>query len=269
MVIAAPLAGFVGSDLLAGVLATEMTRQSEVSLLIDFGTNTEIALWDGALLWVTSAAGGPAFEGSGLGCGVPAGPGAIYQVESGDAPESLTFTHVPGAAPQGLCGSGLVDLMACLLRTEKLSPRGKFAGGMPGEAYVFRAGSGDLALTLGDVDLFQRAKAAIGTGIRCTLSSAGLAVRDLAHVYVAGAFGRFLNVRNAIAIGLLPDLDAESIAVCGNTALAGCEMLLACPERQFELEWIRKHARLFDLSNAPQFDELYLHNLFLRPMVKD
>ncbi len=108
------LAGFVGSDLLAGVLSTELTEKSEAALLIDFGTNTEIALWDGKSLWVTSAAGGPAFEGSGIGCGMPAERGAIFRISLDNS--MFAFEVVDGAEPLGLCGSGLVDLLALLLQ---------------------------------------------------------------------------------------------------------------------------------------------------------
>jgi uncharacterized 2Fe-2S/4Fe-4S cluster protein (DUF4445 family) len=94
-----PLAGFVGSDLLAGVLATGMTARSRAALLIDFGTNSEIALWDGSRLWVTSAAGGPAFEGCGLSCGMPAESGAIYRVEGEEASPHFAFHVIDDAGP--------------------------------------------------------------------------------------------------------------------------------------------------------------------------
>ncbi|MGA8832862.1 MAG: ASKHA domain-containing protein [Desulfomonilaceae bacterium] len=268
--IVAPLAGFIGSDLLAGVLATAMTAQPKVTLLIDFGTNSEIALWDGSVLWVTSAAGGPAFEGSGLSCGMPAVPGAIYQIEQNELSQDFTFQVLAGADPKGLCGSGLVDLIACLLRAGALDRKGKLTGEMAGEGFPLLKGSRrGIVLTNKDVDIFQRAKAAIGAGTRLLLKSAGMTTKKLERVYVSGAFGRFLNVRNAQNIGLLPGVAPHSIELCGNTALAGCEMLLASPDRLIELESIRKRARVINMSNHSEFEELFLENLYVKPMETD
>ncbi len=265
----APLAGFIGSDLLAGVLATSMTTQPKVSLLIDFGTNSEIALWDGSTLWVTSAAGGPAFEGSGLSCGTPAEPGAIYQVERNGFSQDFPFQVIADAEPIGLCGSGLVDLIACLLRTGVLDRKGKLTGEMAGEGFPLLKGSWDIVMTNKDIDIFQRAKAAIGAGIRFLLRSAGMTTKNLERVYVSGAFGRFLNVRNAQDIGLLPRVQPHSIELCGNTALAGCEMLLVSTDQLLKLESIRKRARVINMSNHLEFEELFLENLYVKPMETD
>lgn len=261
-----PLAGFVGSDLLASVLATSMTVQNRASLLIDFGTNSEIALWDGTTLWVTSAAGGPAFEGSGLSCGMPAEAGAIYQIEQDELSHDFTFRVIVGADPTGLCGSGLVDLIACLLRTRTLNRKGKFSGEMLGDGFSLIQGNRAIILTNRDVDIFQRAKAAIGGGIRFLLKSAGMAAKRLERVYVCGVFGCFLNVRNAQEIGLLPDVAPDLVELCGNTALAGCEMILISADQSLGLESLRKKARVINLSNHSEFEDLFLESLYLEPM---
>jgi uncharacterized 2Fe-2S/4Fe-4S cluster protein (DUF4445 family) len=160
-----PLAGFVGSDLLAGVVTTHLTENGPGGLFIDFGTNSEIALWDGRVLRVTSAAGGPAFEGSGISCGAPADPGAIYRVSLRNG--VLDFAVIADSEPLGLCGSGLVDLIAGLVRSGRLTNKGQFAPYVPREGFVLARGRQAIVLTKQDVDVFQRAKAAIGTGIRC------------------------------------------------------------------------------------------------------
>ena len=139
------------------------------SLLIDFGTNSEIALWDGRSLWVTSAAGGPAFEGCGIGCGTPAEPGAICRVTRprSDRPAALEFQTIDDEKPRGLCGSGLVDLIACLLESGKLTRIGRFSAEVPRGGIVLLNGDRQpLVLTKRDVDIFQRAKAAIFAGVR-------------------------------------------------------------------------------------------------------
>ncbi|WP_295612869.1 diguanylate cyclase [uncultured Lamprocystis sp.] len=125
----APLAGLIGSDLLAGLIATGLTDTPDAGLLIDFGTNSEIALWDGATLWTTSAAGGPAFEGSGLCCGLPAEPGAIDRLVFRDG--HPVWHVIGGGPPRGLCGTGLVDLIAGLRRAGQLTERGRFAPAVP------------------------------------------------------------------------------------------------------------------------------------------
>ena len=262
----APLAGFVGSDLLAGILATAMTESPRISLLVDFGTNSEIALWDGTALLVTSAAGGPAFEGSGLASAMPAEPGAVYRIDQ--AGDSLELAlHVLGdEEPRGLCGSGLVDLIASLVRAGVLDAKGKFTGGAPGDGYRLPGKKRDIVLGARDVDLFQRAKAAIGAGIEVLLRSAALTFDKIERVFVSGAFGSFLNVSNAQRIGLLPPTGKSTVDLCGNTALAGCETLLTSPERPNHLESIRTKTRIINLARCEDFEALFMTNLYLRPM---
>lgn len=256
--------GFVGSDLLAGVAATRLVEGEPGALFIDFGTNSEIALWDGERLWVASAAGGPAFEESGMGCGMPAEAGAICRVRlEGGEPD---FDVIAGGEPRGLCGSGLVDLVACLLDAGLLTPRGRFAPQVPAGGYVLAGTGGRVVLTSRDVDLFQRAKAAIAGGTQALLSRAGMVPDDLGRICIGGFFGRFLDPGSALRIGLLPSVSPDRIELRGCTALAGCAEALLSPDRLQLLKRIGEGARLVDLSRFPGFDELYLNNLFLLPM---
>jgi uncharacterized 2Fe-2S/4Fe-4S cluster protein (DUF4445 family) len=259
-----PLAGFVGSDLLAGVVATRLTEEGGGALFIDFGTNSEIALWDGRDLWVTSAAGGPAFEESGISCGAPAKPGAIYRVGTRDG--SIAFDVIADSEPAGLCGSGLVDLIACLVRSGLLTRMGRFVPSVPGEGFALGRGVRDIILTRRDVDMFQRAKAAIGTGIQVLLAKAGIGCADLRRICVGGFFGSFLDIASAHEIGLLPVIPPDNIELCGNTALAGCADLLLSSAAVERLRNLGERARLINLSGCPDFDELFLKNLYLLPM---
>jgi uncharacterized 2Fe-2S/4Fe-4S cluster protein (DUF4445 family) len=261
-----PLGGFVGSDLLADVLATEMTARAAPSLLIDFGTNAEIALWDGASLWVTSAAGGPAFEGVGLSCWIPAEPGAIYRIEPNCFPSDFAFEVLSGGSPRGLCGSGLIDLIAGLVRSGLLSKKGRFTGPRAEEGFALGQARPQLRLTPRDVDIFQRAKAAIGAGVACLLHLAGQDPLNLRRIYVCGAFGRFLSVENALAIGLLPAIEGNRIELCGQAALAGCEQHLLSPAHRRQMEAVRRQVRMVNLAQYPGFDDFFLENLFLQPM---
>lgn len=261
----APLAGFVGSDLLAGVLATGLAARAG-ALLIDFGTNSELALWDGRTLWTTSAAGGPAFEGCQVQCGMPAEPGAIFRVGRHPNSTELHFQVIGGGEAKGVCGSGLVDLMACLRATGELTATGKFSSPQDGKGYIIRDESPTLRLTHTDVDMFQRAKAAIGVGVRSLLARAGMRAGELTRICVCGAFGRHLNVGHAQALGLLPGLPTERIELCGNTALAGCERLLALPGAGAELASLREQATVVNLAQSPDFEQLFLESLYLQPL---
>ncbi|MDO9549556.1 MAG: ASKHA domain-containing protein [Methanoregula sp.] len=262
MEILPPLAGFVGSDLLAGVLATHMTDSNEKALFIDFGTNSEIALWDGEVLWVTSAAGGPAFEGSGFTCGMPAEPGAIYRVRF--RKETAALSTIDGENARGLCGSGIIDLIAGLAGRGILTEKGRFAPEYPQEGFVVADRDQPIVLVKRDVDLFQRAKAAIGTGIQVLLENGGMKYSDLRHIYIGGIFGHFLDVRNARKIGLLPMIPPACIHLCGNTALNGCELALLSSEAGKQLKHIRGNAHIINLSQCPDFDDIFLENLYLR-----
>ena len=265
--VVSPLAGFVGSDLLAGVVATRLTDQPG-SLLIDFGTNSEMALWDGGTLWVTSAAGGPAFESSGMQCGMPAEPGAIYRVDLRQDSGDLHFQVIGGGEAKGLCGSGLVDLIALLCSTGELKPTGRFAT-HSGDGFAVQkessgypphqGGRGHVPAREGGYR--RRNKDAPGEG---SYRSGGLR-----RVCVCGVFGARLNTRNARQVGLLPDIPDERIELCGNTALAGCESLLLSPAMEAQLAALRGRTAIINLSHIPDFEELFLENLYLRKMKVD
>lgn len=260
----APLAGFVGSDLLAGLLAVRLAGDRAPALFIDFGTNTEIALWDGRVLWVTAAAGGPAFESSGIRHGIPAETGAVYRVVcEGEDPDRFDYRIIGDDRAKGICGSGLVDLIACLRKSGKLSAMGRFKGG---EAFDFVAGGKRMALAKKDIDLLQRAKAALGAGVRMLCGEAGLHLGDLRRVCVAGVFGRYLDVPNAQAIGLLPRVAPERVELVGNTALVGCgEVLLSVAAAEY-LERLRGASRFVNLARYSDFEDAFLESLYLKPL---
>ncbi len=260
-----PLAGFVGSDLLAGVVATRLTENSAGCLLIDFGANSEIALWDGQALWVTSAAGGPAFEGSGIECGLPAEPGAVYRV-SAHQNGILDFAVIGGEQPRGICGSGLVDLIANLVKTGRLTNMGRFTKSVPGNEFTLVKGEPDIVLTKGGVDVFQRGKAAIGAGVHVLLAQADMRYKDLRRICVGGAFGSFLNIANAQEIGLLPKIRPELVELHGNTALAGCEDAMLSHVAAQRLAHLRDRLKIINLSQCLDFDDIFLEHLYLQPL---
>ncbi|MBU0622329.1 MAG: DUF4445 domain-containing protein [Gammaproteobacteria bacterium] len=259
----APLGGFIGSDLLAGLVATRLTERPAGSLLIDFGTNSEMALWDGSMLYVTSSAGGPAFEGSGISCGMPGENGAIFRLQQDGSGFALRV--LGDAEPLGVCGSGLVDAVAWLLRNGKLDRVGRFCESER-NGFVLHEGAQHIALLRGDIDVLQRAKAAIGGGVEWLCRQAGLPLSALREVYACGAFGHLLDVDNARQIGLLPPVGTQQVRLESNAALAGCEMLLMSAAAESELEWLRGCSRVFNLAEDAEFESLFVNNLYLQPM---
>ena len=261
-----PLAGFVGADLLAGVVATGLTEACGGALLIDVGTNIEVALWDGQQLWVTSTPGGPAFEGSGLSCGLPAETGAIAKAWLTSPDQELAVDVIGGGSAKGVCGSGLVDIVACLRRTGIVNSGGRFINTAPGQAFLVSEQENNIQIKAGDIDALQRAKAGLAAATVYLLQQAGMVPNDLQRICVSGAFGSYLDVVNAQSIGLLPEVLPERVELYTNTALAGCEQLLFLPERTVLLEQITAESKLINMSLASEFEELFINNLWLRPI---
>jgi uncharacterized 2Fe-2S/4Fe-4S cluster protein (DUF4445 family) len=255
-----PVGGFVGSDVVAGVVHCRLMDGPAPALLVDFGTNSELALWDGERLWMTAAAGGPAFEAIGIGCGLAAEPGAVHRMwraaDGGFGAEVLE-----AGPPRGICGSGLVDLLALLRAAGEVDERGR-----PRVAPLTVAVAGsEFTVSKADVDVLQRAKAAVGAGVELLCRRAGIALDGLAAVHVAGSFGEHLDVENAARIGLLPPVP-DRTRLAGNTALQGALDLLLADEAEAALARARRHAVLVNLSMEDEFEDLFLEHLHVRPM---
>ena len=254
------LGGFIGSDLILGVVHTRMLEQAPPAALIDFGTNSEIGLWDGQRLWVTAAAGGPAFEGVGIGCGMAAETGAAHRLfRSSDGvwqAECLDDGPVGG-----ICGSGLIDLLAQLTKGNEIDDRGR------PRSHPIEVDLAGRRFSVGkaDIDMLQRAKAAIAAGLETLTHRAGISLREIRDVHVAGSFGLHLDLVNAIGIGLLPECPIERFHLAGNTALSGAFDIMLSPAAEEALHMARDKTNLINLSMEPDFDDLFVDHLFLRP----
>jgi uncharacterized 2Fe-2S/4Fe-4S cluster protein (DUF4445 family) len=176
----------------------------------------------------------------------------------------LDFSTIDDENPIGLCGSGIVDLIACLVRAGKLTPMGQFSHDVPRSGLDLSLGDGKLVLTKKDVDAFQRAKGAVSAAIMVLLSKAGMSRGELRQIFIGGAFGRFLNKADAIEIGLLPDMPHASIHLCGNTALTGCEGSLVSRNFRNRLKKVADAARVVNLSQETDFSDFFLDGLYLR-----
>ena len=249
-----PLAGFVGSDLLAGAASIQLLNKEPGTLFLDFGTNTEIAFWDGQAVWVTAAAGGPAFEGCGMSYGSAAVPGAIFRVCcANDAGSSFKARTIEDSAAIGICGSGYVDIIALLLKLNLLDSIGRLIGQAAVNNEVAILDASSIKVTKRDIDTFQRAKAAVAAGIRVLLHRAGMSSTDIKGIYVAGNFGRFLDIPNAQQIGLLPNNSPDKVYLCGNAALQGAQDVMVHEAAKEMLAAIKNKAISVNLGFDAEF----------------
>ena len=262
-----PIAGFVGSDALAGVLAVEL---AESSMLIDLGTNTEVALSHQGKLYVCSAAAGPAFEGATLSHGVRASPGAIERVWIDPECFKVYYRTVGGEPPTGLCGSGAIDLLAEAIKVGAVDETGRILPSpitteVEGQKMIVATwvDSKPIGLTQRDVRELQLAKAAVHTAAQTLIEEAG--VRELARLHLAGAFGTYLSTESAARIGMLPSAPVKHTEYAGNTALAGAKALLKSTALRAKAEQLAKSAVHIELAAHPSFQERFLKALMLKP----
>ncbi len=217
------LGGFVGSDILAGIVATGMTLGEELVALVDLGTNGEIAIGNRHGVLCASTAAGPAFEAGSIRMGMRAATGAISYV-SVAADGALKATVIGDAEPRGICGSGLVDAVAAGLDTGAILASGRVANGVK----LFPV-AGQVVLYQADIRELQLAKGAIASGFKLLLKHLGARAADLKGIYLAGAFGNYVQIESAIRIGLI-EAPRNLVHAAGNTALRGAKMLLVAAE---------------------------------------
>jgi uncharacterized 2Fe-2S/4Fe-4S cluster protein (DUF4445 family) len=218
------LGGFVGSDLLAGIIATGISESPGLRVLIDLGTNGEIVLGNADRILCASTAAGPAFEAGRIRMGMRAAAGAIAHVTAGNG--TLQCHTIGDVPPRGICGSGLVEAVAAGLDLGAILPNGRLADGS--REWMLEP---PVSISQSDIRELQLAKGAIAAGLRILLQRWGARAEDIEAVYLAGAFGNYVNVESARRIGLL-DFDATRILPAGNTSLRGVKMALLCPSRR-------------------------------------
>jgi uncharacterized 2Fe-2S/4Fe-4S cluster protein (DUF4445 family) len=269
---------YVGGDITAGILCTDLAREvEEVSLFIDIGTNGELVVGNRDFLMTCACSAGPAFEGAGIDCGMRASLGAIEKIEVDPATGVPQYATIGNVRPKGICGSGMIDLLANLLRTGWMDPAGKLDRSRPSTAievdgkrarYIIvpqDAADADHPITVSEIDIenIVRAKAAIYSACALIMQQVGMDFTDLAHVYIAGGFGRFLDLEKAITIGLLPDIPRERFHYIGNASLMGSYMVAVSQVyRQRQLD-LAGRMTCFELSTDPAYMDQYTAALFL------
>jgi uncharacterized 2Fe-2S/4Fe-4S cluster protein (DUF4445 family) len=269
---------YVGGDITAGMLCTDLaTDTSDVNLFIDIGTNGELVVGNNEFLMTCACSAGPAFEGGGIDCGMRAALGAIERVEVDPATGVPLYWTIGNVRPKGICGSGMIALLADLLKTGWLDAAGKFNRARPSPAiqiegrharYVIapegESGLGK-AISIGELDIENiiRAKAAIYAACALLLEHAGLTFGDLANVYIGGGFGRFLNLEKAMMIGLIPDLPREKFHYIGNSSLMGSYIVLVSQDYRERQAALARRMTYVDLSSDPKYMDQYTSACFL------
>jgi uncharacterized 2Fe-2S/4Fe-4S cluster protein (DUF4445 family) len=275
------LGAYVGGDIVAGILATGMDRDKRMRLFIDVGTNCEIVLGDGERILSTAAPAGPAFEGGAIRCGMRAADGAIEVVKLG---ETVELGVIGDVAPAGICGSGLVDVVAELVRIGLVDGSGRFvpedvaATVAPALAdrlthvgqervFVLHRPEPDTAveytvyLSQRDIRELQFAKAAIATGWSLLLEEFGVTARDVQQVLLAGSFGSYLSPASAVRIGLVPKLPVLRIVSAGNVAGEGAKMALLSRREREGAAALLEEVRYVELSDRTDFNDKFVDQL--------
>jgi uncharacterized 2Fe-2S/4Fe-4S cluster protein (DUF4445 family) len=261
------LHAYIGSDISAGLLACPDFFDTDKALLfIDMGTNGEICLNVKGSYFATSTAAGPAFEGMGVSSGMRAADGAVERVAFKD--NAFEFLTINNAKIKGICGSGMVDLMAALLKSGHVDTSGRFLKNEDEDPYIvkfkdrvsFEYAEG-IYLTQKDIRQIQLAKGAVRTGIDLILEAGGINCQDLDKIYMAGGFGKYLNPGHMEDIGLVPENTAEKIQFCGNTSIAGSTVLLIDKNQRGFLEKALKKITYLQLAELKTFVNCFLKNL--------
>ncbi len=256
------ISGHVGADAAACMLAIDLAHEDRLVALMDIGTNTELILGNRHRILAASCPAGPAFEGGAIACGMPGLEGAIESVSvNGDG--SIKFNVIGDAPPEGICGSGLVELLSELLRTGRMNEMGRFDDGchrftLDDQHNIFFLES--------DVNELAQAKGANAAGLQVIFSQFGATFEDIDVFYLAGGFGRHLKIDAARRIGLIPNLPDSKIVQVGNAAIEGACMALLSKSRCEELEALVKRVEHCRLETHPRFFDFFVDGCQFKPL---
>lgn len=252
---------YVGADILAGIMDCRMAEKQEISLLLDLGTNGEMALGNQKRILTTSTAAGPAFEGGCISCGMGSVPGAISSVEINGA--HVAYKTIGEKPPLGLCGTGVVETTAELLRENLIDEAGVLeVSGEEGFVLTEKENGEIISFTQKDVREIQLAKSAVRAGMETLLLRYGITKEQVDTVYIAGGFGFKLSLEKAVMIGLLPEEFQGKTKVLGNSALGGAVKYLTDSEAAEKAQKIKETAEEISLSKDRDFNNLYMEHMF-------
>lgn len=261
------ISSYVGGDVTAGVLACGLDTEEELCLLIDIGTNGEIVLGNREWMISSAASAGPAFEGSGVSCGMRATRGAIQRVTIDKSNFSVNYTTIANSEPCGICGSGYIDLIAQMLRAGIIDKNGKIKD-LKGERIRTSKNGKEFILidnvyiSEADIDNLKRAKGAIYSAAAILVKHMGFSFQDVKKVFIAGGFGSYLDIENAITIGILPDIARQRFKFVGNSSLIGAREIILSSNAIHKAEDIARKITYFELSTDSGYMDEYVASLF-------
>ena len=259
-----PLVGcHVGADVTADLLAIGMDQEEDVVMLVDVGTNTEVVVGNRHGMMAASCPAGPAFEGGEITYGMPGYEGAVESVEIGES--GVVYRTIGGVEPQGICGSGLVDLLAELRRTGMMNELGVFADGSHEFAFAPEQG---MSVSRADVSALAQAKSANYSGQRIVLRRYGVTPGEISKLYLAGGFANYVDARNAASIGFIADAPPERVEKVGNAALEGATLMLVSRAMREEAERIVRRIEHVELETTPDFFDVFVDGCMFKPMAE-
>ncbi|MCX5704937.1 MAG: ASKHA domain-containing protein [Candidatus Omnitrophica bacterium] len=269
------VSSYVGGDTTAGVLSSGLYKENDLSLLIDIGTNGEIALGNKEFIIAAAASAGPAFEGSGVSCGMRASRGAIQKVNIDPKSFEIKYLTIAETKPRGICGSGYIDIIASMLKTGIIDKNGKIKiddhrrvrKSESGKEFViaFKEESDsttDIVISEADIENLKRTKAAIYSASALLVRHMSLDFSSVKKIFIAGGFGTSLEIDSAIAIGLLPDLERSRFIFIGNSSLAGAREILLSYEATKLADKLARKITYLELSVDPAYMDEYMAALF-------
>jgi uncharacterized 2Fe-2S/4Fe-4S cluster protein (DUF4445 family) len=258
------ISGHVGADAAACMLAVDMADEERIVAVMDIGTNTELILGNKNKILAASCPAGPAFEGGKISCGMPGLPGAIEKIKIG-GDGSLRAGVIGDAPAEGICGSGLVDLLSELLRTDRINHLGRFENG-DHQFDLNVASDAPIYFTESDINELAQAKGANVAGLRVIFHDYGISFDDADVFYLAGGFGRHLNIESSKRIGLIPNIAGEKILQVGNAAIEGACIALLSRSKRSELETLVKKVRHCRLEAHPHFFDFFVEGCQFHPV---
>ena len=264
------ISAHAGADLTCAILASSMLENDKTSLLVDMGTNGEIALYSKGIIRCCSTAAGPAFEGVGLNCGSTAVEGAICSVKYDKRSKTIKFKTINNNPPASICGSGIIDAISVFLSSGIIDTTGRLI--KEGHDFVkniceingqpsFKFDNSPVYITQKDIRQIQLAKGAIAGGIDTMIFEAGLNAGDIDNFYICGGFGTFLNIKSASNMGLIPCGIEEKVITLGNAALQGSSLIVLSSKSIQECEEIVRICKYTELADSPVFKDKYLKGM--------
>ena len=265
------ISGHVGADAAACMLAVGIANEERLVAIMDIGTNTELILGNMHKILAASCPAGPAFEGGRISCGMPGLSGAIEKVEM-NLDGSFNISIIENGQPEGICGSGLIDLLSELLKNERINYLGRFSHNEKfpkderNKVVLFSNEDYEIYINENDINELAQAKGANVAGLHVVFNKYGVKFEDVEAFYLAGGFGRYLNIESAKRIGLLPNIDDSKILQVGNASIEGASIALLSKSKRIELENLIKKVSHCRLETDPAFFDYFVEGCQFNPV---